>query len=220
MLEIKKLYYRYHGGHSYALEDISYKFEAGKLYGITGESGAGKTTLLMLLAKLLVPSQGEVLIGGTDISKINSDKLRSSLVNVIFQNYNLILHLNAIDNINLAIHFSNGLNRKEASKLAYKALDEVGISREKAIRRVDNLSGGEMQRVAIARAMCLSAPILLADEPTGNLDQYNRDKIFELLSETARKMNKCVIVVSHDPMINEIANETLELSDGHIKCVI
>lgn len=178
------------------LKDINVEFEAGKVYCIVGKSGSGKTTLLSLLSGLDLCKKGEILYNGKSLKEIDRDHYRSSEIGVIFQSYNLLNNVSAIDNVLLSMSISKYEcdNKKE---YAYQLLEQVGISRESANRKVLKLSGGEQQRVAIARAIAHNPNLIIADEPSGNLDEETESEVMNILLDLAHKENKCVIIVTH-----------------------
>lgn len=200
----------------YVLKDINLTFEKGKTYGIFGQSGAGKTTLLSLLAGLETASYGQILYKGKDLGTMNRDIYRSNEIGVIFQSYNLLPHLTAMENVILSLDISQ-LKVKDKQKKALDLLKKVGINEEKAHRRVLMLSGGEQQRVAIARALSYDSEIILADEPTGNLDKENEDAIISLLKDLAHHEEKCVIIISHSSKVKENVDVVYHLVNGKIK---
>ena len=178
ILEIKDLNFSY-DGEKYVLKDINMEFVKGKIYGIYGKSGAGKSTLLSLLAGLEKTKNGEILYDGKDIDYISREKYRSSAVGIIFQSYNLLPQYTALENVILSMNIS-GIDEPNKKEKALRLLDSVGIDEVKANRRVLQLSGGEQQRVSIARALSYDSKIILADEPTGNLDFDNEQEIIEI----------------------------------------
>ena len=194
------------------LKDISYSFEAGKIYAVVGRSGAGKTTLLSLLSGLASPTGGSIYYQNRDIEGMDKYDYRSKIVGVVFQSFNLIHNLSAVENIVLSMEIS-GVPGKEAEKKekAYALLESVDINRSEADRRVLKLSGGQQQRVAIARALSYDPEVILADEPTGNLDEQTQDEILAILRKLA-DAGKCVIVVTHSPAVAEAADEVYTLA--------
>ena len=206
MLEIKNIYYAYKSKKDKTiLNDVSAAFKDGVFYSVVGSSGAGKTTLLSLLAGLDTPVKGAVLCNGEDIQKKRLNYHRKHNISLVFQNYNLIDYLTAVENVKLG-------GKKNPETL----LKEVGIEREDWKRNVLQLSGGQQQRVAIARALASDANILLADEPTGNLDETTADEIIALLKKTAHELGKCVIVVTHSKHLAEEADVVLKIDNGSI----
>ncbi len=208
MIELRNLSYRYPKSSTLLLEDLNYRFEAGRSYAVTGRSGSGKTTLLSLLSGFDTPTAGAVLVQGRDLREWDADAYRVKTVGVIFQNYNLLAHLNAAENVQLALRLAGVPDPPEA---ALALLDRLGIGKPQARQRVTTLSGGEQQRVAIARALAGEPDILLADEPTGNLDEENRDRIVEIFCALARERGKCVILASHDSDVIARMDEVLAL---------
>ncbi len=199
----------------YVLKNISMEFESGKVYGIVGRSGAGKTTLISLVAGLEVTKEGTIYYNEKDLSKINRNKYRSKNIGVVFQQFNLLYHLTALENVMLSINISSA-KVKDKRKKALQLLKKVGLDEAKANRRVLNLSGGEQQRVSIARAISYDAEIILADEPTGNLDRETEDDIIELLVKLAHEDNKCVIIVSHSDRVQRKADAIYYLVNGKL----
>lgn len=206
MLEVKNIYYSYKSKKDKSiLNNVSANFKEGVFYSIIGSSGAGKTTLLSLLAGLDKPVKGKVLCNGEDIQKKGLNYHRKHNISLVFQNYNLIDYLTAVENVKLG-----------GDKNPEDLLTEVGIEKEDWKRNVLQLSGGQQQRVAIARALASDANILLADEPTGNLDETTADEIIALLKKTAHELEKCVIVVTHSKHLAEEADVVLKIDNGSI----
>lgn len=199
ILELENVSFSY--GKTKVLDNISYSFDACHVYSIVGKSGAGKTTLLSILSGLAKPTSGHIYYAEKDMAKINPYKFRSNYVGVVFQSFNLLTKLTAIENVVLSMDIAKKKikNKKEH---AYKLLESVGLSKEEANRRVLKLSGGQQQRVAIARALSYEPDIILADEPTGNLDGETQDEILKILKDLANK-GKCVIMVTHSPAVAE-----------------
>ena len=191
------------------LRDISYEFEKGKMYCIIGKSGAGKTTLLSLLSGLAKPTSGDIVYDGKSISKIDKYTFRSKYIGVVFQSFNLITKYTALENVILSMDVS-GCKIKDKKKRACELLESVGLDEDEANRRVLKLSGGQQQRVAIARALSYDPDIILADEPTGNLDRETQKEIMEIFRELAAQ-GKCVIIVSHSPDVADMCDERYEL---------
>nr|WP_122012187.1 ABC transporter ATP-binding protein [Maliibacterium massiliense] len=199
--------------HSYVkdkpvLKDISLDFEQGKMYVIFGPSGCGKTTLLSVMGGLDVPSGGQVLFDGKNIQQLGLEKHRRQNVAFVFQNYNLIDYMTPAENVNLT-----------SKKDPMPFLEQVGLTREEAKRNVLKLSGGQQQRVAIARALASGAPVILADEPTGNLDEDTAQGITALLKRNAHQDGKCVIVVSHSGEVASQADVVLRLTHGMLEAM-
>ena len=202
LLQLQDLTYRYKNTAEAVLYKINYDFEPGKFYSIIGESGAGKSTLLSLLAGLDSPVEGAILFEGKDIREQGYSYHRMHHISLVFQNYNLIDYLSPLENIRLV--------NKKASK---DTLLELGLDESQIKRNVLQLSGGQQQRVAIARSLVSEAPVILADEPTGNLDPKTAGDIIELLKFLAEKTGKCVIVVTHSKEVAQASDITLELKD-------
>ena len=192
------------------LRDISYDFEKGKMYCIIGKSGAGKTTLLSLLSGLAKPSSGDIIYDGKSISRIDKYTFRSKYIGVVFQSFNLITKYTALENVVLSMDVS-GCRIKDKKKRALELLESVGLDDDEANRRVLKLSGGQQQRVAIARALSYDPDIILADEPTGNLDRDTQREIMDIFRELADQ-GKCVILVSHSPDVADMCDERYELT--------
>ena len=192
------------------LRDISYDFEKGKMYCIIGKSGAGKTTLLSLLSGLAKPTAGEIFYDGKSIAKIDKYTFRSKYIGVVFQSFNLITKYTALENVILSMDVS-GAKIKNKKQRALELLDSVGLNEDEANRRVLKLSGGQQQRVAIARALSYNPDIILADEPTGNLDRDTQKEIMDIFRELTNQ-GKCVILVSHSPDVADMCDERYELT--------
>ena len=202
LLQLQDLTYRYKNTAEAVLYKINYDFEPGKFYSIIGESGAGKSTLLSLLAGLDSPVEGAILFEGKDIREQGYSYHRMHHISLVFQNYNLIDYLSPLENIRLV--------NKKASK---DTLLELGLDESQIKRNVLQLSGGQQQRVAIARSLVSEAPVILADEPTRNLDPKTAGDIIDLLKSLAEKTGKCVIVVTHSKEVAQASDITLELKD-------
>lgn len=212
MLSIEKVSFAY-DKHKMILKEIDLSFEKGKTYSVMGRSGAGKTTLLSLISGLETVREGKILYNGQNISAIDRETYRSRNIGVVFQNFNLLFHLTALENVVLSMDISDiPLNAKQKKEKAYALLEKVGLDKEKADRRVLKLSGGEQQRVAIARAVSYDPDIVIADEPTGNLDQSTEKEIMDLLTSLAAKENKCVIIVTHSPTVADRTDIIYEIA--------
>lgn len=206
ILEIKNVTYNYSKSSEKVLSSVNQNFEIGKFYAIIGKSGAGKSTLLSLLAGLDKPQKGQILFNGNDIEKDGYSNHRKNNISLVFQNYNLIDYLTPIENVRL-------VNKKASETILF----ELGLDKSQINRNVMKLSGGQQQRVAIARVLVSEAPIILADEPTGNLDVDTASEIIEILKKLAKERNKCVIVVTHSKEVANSADIVLELRDRKLK---
>lgn len=194
------------------LKGVSAEFREGELYAIQGESGSGKTTLLSLLSALEEVQDGDIEYNGQSIREIGLSDFRLKYVNIVFQSFNLIKYMTAAENVQVAIDFAG----KSGSDDPLKYLKKVGLDASISSRLVNKLSGGQQQRVAIARALASSVPAIVADEPTGNLDEDTEAKIIEVFKELAHKDKKIVIIVTHSRKVAEHADKVLKLSRGKI----
>lgn len=212
---LKDVCYRYQGKYQtvQAVNGISYDFESRKLYAIVGKSGSGKTTLLSLMAGLDLPTSGDILINGVSTRDWNRSKMRREAVSVIYQNYNLFPLLTVEENIQYPLTLKK-MPSKEALALAHEMRERVELPAAYDKRLPNHLSGGEQQRVAIARTLAQGSKILLANEPTGNLDSTNTRNIVEILRKLAHEEDSTVIVVTHDNSVAEQADVVLRMLDG------
>ena len=208
ILSLQNISFSY--GKTPVLKDVSYEFEKGKMYCIIGKSGAGKTTLLSLLSGLAAPTSGDIIYDGKSIAKIDKYTFRSKYIGVVFQSFNLITKYTALENVILSMDVA-GYKTKSKQQRALELLDSVGLDEDEANRRVLKLSGGQQQRVAIARALSYDPDIILADEPTGNLDRDTQKEIMDIFRELANQ-GKCVILVSHSPDVAAMCDERYELT--------
>ncbi len=217
VLDVSDISYDYvlRSGVTHALNGITARFETGKMYAITGRSGSGKTTLLSLLAAFDRPASGEISLDGQRLSSLDPSFYRRKYIGTVFQSYNLILHLTALENVMIPLELA-GVGRAERRKKAHELLLGVGLDSRCFGKRPQTLSGGEQQRVAIARAIATDAPIILADEPTGNLDSENSANIIGILKALAHDDGRCVIIVTHAEEIAAEADVRLHMSDGRI----
>jgi len=218
MLKMNKVVFKYEKASRSVLNNISADFEQGKLYVIMGKSGAGKSTLLALLSGLDVCNSGAILYQGKNLSEMNRNTYRAKNIGVVFQSYNLLTNATAVDNVVLSIDIS-GKHIKGTKSTAYDILESMGIDKQMANRKVLKLSGGEQQRVAIASAIAHNPDIIIADEPTGNLDDDTERDIMGILSDLAHEQNKCVIIVTHSKDVAEYADELWGLSKGNLNFV-
>jgi len=198
-----------------AVDGIDYEFQPGTFYAIVGRSGSGKTTLLSMIGGLDIPTSGSISFNEKDTKNIDRDRFRLDHVSIIYQSLNLLPLLTAIENVMFPLTY-RGIPKAEAKKIAIEKLESVGIVPTMFKRLPSMLSGGEQQRVAIARALAAKTEIILADEPTGNLDTENSDNIVNLLKDLASRENVCVIVVTHDMAVAEKADVVVKISNGQI----
>ena len=196
-----------------AVNGVSCTFQQGLFYALVGASGSGKTTFLSLLAGLDVPASGTIELDGESTAKMNRDSYRMNHVSVIYQNFNLFQHLTVLENAAYPLYVRK-MPKKNADKLAAEKLLQVGLKAEQFRRLPNMLSGGEQQRVAIARALASGSEIILADEPTGNLDSTNSRNIVDILQKLAHENNRCVIIVTHDTAVADAAYVMLQMKDG------
>ena len=218
VLELFDVAYTYEGTKKTVFKDVNLSFEAGKVYTIVGKSGAGKSTLLSLLAGLDAATEGRVVYAGKDLGDANLNHYRARQAGVVFQSLNLLTNATAIDNLILSMNIS-GVAVRDKKARAYELLEKMGIDKGKAGRKILKLSGGEQQRVAIARALAHDPGLIIADEPTGNLDRGTVDgilKIFERLAHDPPEKGggKCVIIVTHSRLVTAIADEIWGLEKG------
>lgn len=207
ILELKDLTYSYPNAEYVNLEDkilssVNYEFEEGKFYAIVGKSGTGKSTLLSLLAGLDEPKKGDVLFKEYSLEDIGYSDYRKNNISIVFQNYNLIDYLTPMENVRL-------VNKEAKEDILY----ELGLEDSQINRNINMLSGGQQQRVAIARALAADTPVILADEPTGNLDENTSAEIVDIFKKLAKEKNKCVIVVTHSNELANSADVILELKN-------
>ena len=220
-LDLVKVSYSYEGSREAVLKDVSASFQSGRVYTVIGESGAGKSTLLSLISGLDVCSKGDIYYKGKNLKNLDRDDYRSKSIGVIFQNFNLLLNSTAIYNITLSMSISDSValptkGRKEAKDFAYTLLGKVGIDRETAGRKILSLSGGEQQRVGIARALAHDPDVIIADEPTGNLDEGTERDVLNILVGLAHEENKCVIIVTHSDNVTSVADEVIGIRAGRL----
>ncbi|MBQ4065255.1 MAG: ABC transporter ATP-binding protein [Clostridia bacterium] len=208
VLSLQNISFSY--GRTPVLKDISYEFEKGKIYCIVGKSGAGKTTLLSLLSGLAAPTKGEIFYEGKSIAMIDKYVFRSKYIGVVFQSFNLLTKYTALENVILSMDVA-GYKKENKTERAVRLLDSVGLDEDEANRRVLKLSGGQQQRVAIARALSYDPDIILADEPTGNLDRDTQKEIMDIFRDLADQ-GKCVILVSHSAEVADMCDVRYELT--------
>ena len=212
ILEVNNVNYRYSDADidDYVLKNVNLSFELGKSYAIKGKSGSGKTTLLSLISGLEKKYEGEILYDGKNLAKMDLDKYRNSDIGIVFQSYNLLPQFTALENIILSMDIGNIKNIDKQAK-ALELMNQVGLNKTHAKRRVLKLSGGEQQRIAIARSLSYNPKIIIADEPTGNLDKETENEILKIFNNLAHKENKCVIIVTHSPNVCDAVDKVYEL---------
>lgn len=213
MIELYRIYKEYSNGQT-ALKDVSLHIPVGQMVFLIGESGAGKSTLMKLLYKAEDFSSGRVLIGRVDISRLTDYSQLRRRIGLIFQDASLLPHLNVFDNVAYILR-AQGASEREIRFRVEGALNVVGLL-DRAKEMTQHLSGGERQRVGIARAIVTSPPVLLADEPTGNLDPVNSLKIFQLFKEINEKLKMTMIIATHDPRVHQLGKRIVQLGGGQI----
>ena len=216
-LAMQNVTYKYPESSRNVFSNVNLDFPQGKITTIVGKSGAGKTTLLSLLAGLDTTTSGEITFDGQSLKKMNRNKYRSQSVGVVFQGYNLLTNATALENIVLSMEISGVKGNR--TKAAKELLEKVGITEEKANRKVLKLSGGEQQRVSIARALAHNPAVIIADEPTANLDKKTEDAILEILKTLAHEENRVVVIVTHSKRVAAIADDVWALEKGGIRLV-
>lgn len=220
MLEVKNLTKKFTSasGDVIALNNVNMKIKTGEFASIIGKSGSGKSTLLSMLGALDIPTSGSIEVDGVDIAKLSANQqtaYRAKKIGFVFQYYNLIPNLTALENVILALEFG-GMTSKKRKARAEQLLTDVGIEPDQQLRKPSRLSGGQQQRVSIARALANKPAIVLADEPTGNLDSETGQKIFDLLHKLSRSENTTIIAVTHDMDIAGRTDRTFTLKDGKV----
>lgn len=221
MLTVKSLTKSYEAAHGtvQALENVSFSVQTGQFASIIGKSGSGKSTLLSLLGALETPTNGEIIVDDIDIAKLSGSKqttYRAHKIGFVFQHYNLIPNLSALENVMLALEFGGVKPTRARKARAAELLESVGLSADEQLRKPARLSGGQQQRVSIARALANHPAVILADEPTGNLDSETGSKIFELLHGLSRQENTTILAVTHDLDIAGKTDRTFTLKDGKL----
>ncbi|MCI1986818.1 MAG: ABC transporter ATP-binding protein [Lactobacillus sp.] len=212
MLTTDKLTYWYTSADQALFKDVDLTFEAGYSYAIVGQSGSGKTTMVSLLAGLDKPRAGRILFADHDIAKIGLAAYRRQDVAIVFQAYNLFTYMSALENLLSAMAITNAAHKGDKD-YAKEMLRKLGLSDAQMTKNVQKLSGGQQQRVAIARTMVCDAPLVVADEPTGNLDEDNTDAVIALFQQIAHEQNKCVILVTHEPAVAERCDAVIRLAN-------
>ena len=215
VLAMRDVTYKYEGTKKNVLKGVSAEFEAGRVYTIVGRSGSGKSTLLSLIAGLDVCSSGDIRHHDSNIKDLDRDEYRAKRIGVVFQSYNLLTNATAVENLVLSLCIS-GSDIRDKKAYSYDLLEKVGIDRETADRKILKLSGGEQQRVGIARALAHNPDIIIADEPTGNLDRETENEILGILTKLAHEQGKCVIIVTHSRKVTSIADSVWGMSEGKL----
>ena len=205
-------------GKVHALKEATASFEKGIVYAIVGRSGSGKSTLMSLMAGLDVPKDGDIFYGEESLRTLDRDRYRREHVGMIFQSYYLLPQLTAVENVELSLELAKYKGDKRTR--AEEMLESVGISKEQFKKRSTQFSGGEQQRIAVARAIAADPEIILADEPTGNLDNENSMNVVSILSDLAHKFGKCVIIITHAAEVAEKADVVFKMDDGYLNSFI
>lgn len=215
LLKIANVSYKYEGTSKEVFTNINIDFESNKIYAIMGKSGSGKSTLLSLISGLDNPTDGNIFYQGKSLKDFDRDLYRSKDIGVIFQSYNLLTNATALENIMLSMNIS-GSKIKDKKEHALMILAKVGVDKETANRKILKLSGGEQQRVGIARVLSHNPDIIIADEPTGSLDNDTEDNIMSIFQKLAHDEGKCVIVVTHSKQVSKYADELWGLNKGNL----
>lgn len=215
LLKIDNVSYKYEGTSKEVFTNINIDFESNKIYAIMGKSGSGKSTLLSLISGLDNPTDGNIFYQGKSLKDFDRDLYRSKDIGVIFQSYNLLTNATALENIMLSMNIS-GSKIKDKKEHALMILAKVGVDKETANRKILKLSGGEQQRVGIARVLSHNPDIIIADEPTGSLDNDTEDNIMSIFQKLAHDEGKCVIVVTHSKQVSKYADELWGLNKGNL----
>ena len=218
VLTLKNVTYAYDGTKKNVLKNVNAVFDKSKVYAIIGKSGSGKSTLLSLVAGLDVCKDGDIIYNESSLKSIDRDIYRAKNIGVIFQSFNLITNATAVENIVLSMNISGSMEKNKKA-FAYDLLLNVGIDKETADRKVLKLSGGEQQRVGIARALSHNPDIIIADEPTGNLDNETEDSILKIMTSLAYNDGKCVIIVTHSKRVSSVADEIWNMKNGVLTSV-
>ncbi len=217
ILKLDNVSYQYRNQYTAvdAVKEACAEFYEGKMYAIIGKSGSGKSTLLSLMAGLALPSEGQVIYRGTATDSVDLDKYRRQNVAVVYQSFNLFPLMTCLENVCFPLELM-GTKPKVAAVTAKEYIEHVNLPDSVYKRFPNMISGGEKQRVGIARALASGAKVILADEPTGNLDIANGEKIVQLLRDLAHEDNYTVIIVTHDMSITQVADEVFQMSDGYL----
>jgi len=201
-----------------ALQDIDLSIEEGEFVAIVGPSGSGKTTLLTIMGTLAKPTSGKVYVYGNDVTTMDDDelsKVRNSYIGFVFQNYNLVERMSAVENVELPL-IARGVSKRERRETAMRILETLGLG-ELAYKKPTELSGGQQQRVSIARALAQNPKIVLADEPTANLDSKSGETVLKTFQQANREFKTTVVIITHDPDVASYARRRVHLRDGRIE---
>lgn len=220
LLKFDHVTYAYQDGKAkkLILDDASYTFETGKIYAIEGPSGSGKTTTLILAGGLDCPQKGNIIFEDNPLLKSKLHTYRQKKVSIVFQSYNLIYYLNAVENVLNAMNIAH-IKAENKKNYSLNLLKNLGLQEDECFRDIRKLSGGQQQRVAIARAMAKSSNLILADEPTGNLDEKNSLEIIRYFIELAHEQKKCVIIVTHSKELAHLCDVKLHIQEGKLVTV-
>lgn len=213
ILEFKDVSYAYKQNDNPILDKINYDFATGVFYTVVGSSGSGKTTFLSLAGGLDSQQDGDIFYKGLSLKKIGLNKYRNQYVSIVFQSYNLLTYMTALQNVTTAMEITH-VNQQDKRQFALDMLAKVGIDEKMARQKVLTLSGGQQQRVSIARALCCETDLIVADEPTGNLDERTSKEVVTLFQDLAHKEGKCVIMVTHDPEIAKVSDVKITMKNG------
>ncbi|WP_430534254.1 ABC transporter ATP-binding protein [Listeria rocourtiae] len=213
ILEFQDVSYAYKQNDNPILDKINYTFATGVFYTVVGSSGSGKTTFLSLAGGLDAPQDGDIFYKGLSLKKIGLNKYRNQYVSIVFQSYNLLTYMTALQNVTTAMEITH-VNQQDQKQFALDMLAKVGIGEKMARQKVLTLSGGQQQRVSIARALCCETDLIVADEPTGNLDERTSKEVVTLFQDLAHKEGKCVIMVTHDPEIAKVSDVKITMKNG------
>ncbi|EUJ29360.1 ABC transporter ATP-binding protein [Listeria cornellensis] len=213
ILEFSDVSYSYHQNDNPILDKINYTFATGVFYTVVGSSGSGKTTFLSLAGGLDSQKDGDIFYKGLSLKKIGLNKYRNQYVSIVFQSYNLLTYMTALQNVTTAMEITH-VDQKDKRQFALDMLAKVGIDEKMARQKVLTLSGGQQQRVSIARALCCETELIVADEPTGNLDERTSKEVVTLFQDLAHKEGKCVVMVTHDPEIAKVSDVKITMKNG------
>ena len=214
VLQVENLAYWYTNERP-LFQKVNLTFEPRKMYAILGTSGSGKTTFLSLLAGLDQPKEGEISYQGEPLKQIGLQNYRKNRVSIVFQAYNLLPYLSAVENVLTAMSISQ-TKQDNPKEYAYQQLEKVGLTRDLADKKVTQLSGGQQQRVAIVRAVCCGHDLIVADEPTGNLDEQTSQEIITLFQQLAHEQEKCIIIVTHKKEVANASDEVYVLKNQQL----